>query len=54
MGDKEAVAGKAPGHQYDAKSIKVLGGLESVRLRTAMYIGYTGHMGLQHIVWEIR
>ena len=34
MGDKEkeSVAGRAPaGHQYNANSIKVLGGLEAVR-----------------------
>src|SRR5437868_8024611 len=58
MGDKEdkskePVIGKAPGHQYDAKSIRVLGGIEAVRLRPAMYIGSTGEMGLHHLVWEV-
>src|ERR1700681_1825869 len=51
--EKEPLVVKAPGHQYDAKSIKGRGGLEAVRLRPPMYIGSTGEMGLHHLVWEV-
>src|ERR1022692_5147077 len=38
---------------YNADSIKGLGGMEAVRKRTAMYIGSTGELGLHHLVYEV-
>ena len=39
--------------KYSAEKIKVLEGLEGVRLRPAMYIGSTGKQGLHHLVYEV-
>ena len=46
---------KPPGDNdsYTGDNIKVLEGLEAVRLRPAMYIGSTGEMGLHHLVYEV-
>ena len=38
---------------YRADDLKILEGLEAVRMRPGMYIGSTGVRGLHHVLWEI-
>ena len=52
--DKTPLPGdQADSGSYTGENIKILEGLEAVRLRPAMYIGSTGEMGLHHLVYEV-
>ncbi|HEY6547484.1 MAG TPA: hypothetical protein VI589_06250, partial [Vicinamibacteria bacterium] len=49
----ETKAAEAETSSYGAGDIRVLEGLEAVRVRPAMYIGSTGESGLHHLVYEV-
>src|ERR1700723_2905767 len=51
--DSSSGATPANSGSYTSDNIKILEGLEAVRLRPAMYIGSTGEMGLLHLVYEV-
>ncbi len=48
------MAAKSKGSvSYEAEDIRVLEGLDPVRMRPGMYIGSTGPAGLHHLIWEV-
>ncbi|MCZ6515368.1 MAG: DNA topoisomerase (ATP-hydrolyzing) subunit B [Acidobacteria bacterium] len=51
--EENAGQGKQKLKGYGAKQIRVLGGIEAVRKRPAMYIGSTSSRGLHHLVYEV-
>jgi DNA gyrase subunit B len=53
MKDSDLKNGEADTSEYGAEAIRVLEGLEAVRVRPAMYIGSTGETGLHHLVYEV-
>src|SRR5512132_4222224 len=52
MSEQTKTAEAADG-EYGAEAIRILEGLEAVRVRPAMYIGSTGEAGLHHLVYEV-
>jgi DNA gyrase subunit B len=53
MEEQEKKSSSEPGLGYTAEKIRVLEGLEGVRMRPAMYIGSTSLAGLNHLVYEV-
>src|SRR5436309_558855 len=53
MADQTKIKKTNGNGNYTAEDIKVLEGMEAVRLRPAMYIGSNGEMGLHHLVYEV-
>jgi DNA gyrase subunit B len=53
LNTKEINSVQSADEDYGADKIRVLEGLEAVRIRPAMYIGSTGIDGLHHLVYEV-
>ncbi|GAH99069.1 unnamed protein product, partial [marine sediment metagenome] len=53
MSQNEINNGSASANNYTAEDIQILDEIEAIRLRPGMYIGGTGHEGLQHLLYEI-
>src|SRR5438128_9427582 len=51
--DNDDPKGTVVTDEYGAEAIRVLEGMEAVRVRPAMYIGSTGESGLHHLVYEV-
>jgi DNA gyrase subunit B len=51
--DSSLPGSRGDNDSYTGENIRILEGLEAVRLRPAMYIGSTGEMGLHHLVYEV-
>jgi DNA gyrase subunit B len=53
MNETQPTKPHPPEAEYGAEAIRILEGLEAVRVRPAMYIGSTGEAGLHHLVYEV-
>src|SRR5438045_3356333 len=52
-GDGAAARGSGTAADYTEANIRVLEGIEAIRLRPGMYIGDTTARGLHHLVYEV-
>ena len=51
--EQPAPPAQQPTGDYTSSDIRVLEGLEAVRVRPGMYIGSTGQRGLHHLIYEV-